>query len=79
MAGDMNISRKTNDSFSQLRIGDEHVANRAAFETIFIENLGMLDFFAYYMVTTRSVRIDRPANLGALEVTELIRYLLLNH
>lgn len=45
IAGDINISRTTIDSFPQLRMGADHVANRADFEEKFIKGLGMLDTF----------------------------------
>jgi len=45
IAGDINISRSTIDSFPQLRMGEGHVRNRADFEKKFIEELGMLDTF----------------------------------
>ena len=45
VAGDINISRSTIDSFPQLRMGEDHVKNRADFEDKFIMDLGMLDTF----------------------------------
>lgn len=45
VAGDINISRSHIDSFPQLRMGEEHVKNRADFEEKFIKDLGMLDTF----------------------------------
>ncbi len=45
IAGDINISRTSIDSFPQLRMGADHVANRADFEEKFIKGLGMLDTF----------------------------------
>lgn len=45
IAGDINISRTTMDSFPQLRMGADHVANRVDFEEKFIQGLGMLDTF----------------------------------
>ncbi|KAL2038787.1 hypothetical protein N7G274_008545 [Stereocaulon virgatum] len=45
VAGDMNISRGGVDSFPQLRMGEEHVRNRADFEEKFIRGLGMIDTF----------------------------------
>ena len=45
VAGDMNISRSHIDSFPQLRMGEEHVRNRADFEEKFIKDLDMLDTF----------------------------------
>ena len=45
VAGDINISRSKIDSFPQLRMGKEHVTNRADFEEKFINELGMLDTF----------------------------------
>ena len=45
VAGDFNISRSRNDSFPQLRTGEEHVRNRADFERRFMTGLGMLDTF----------------------------------
>ena len=45
VAGDINISRTHIDSFPQLRMGEEHVRNRADFEEKFIKNLGMVDTF----------------------------------
>ncbi|KAL9098611.1 MAG: hypothetical protein Q9163_005763 [Psora crenata] len=43
--GDINISRTTIDSFPQLRMGEEHVKNRADFERKFMHGLGMIDTF----------------------------------
>lgn len=45
IAGDLNISRTPIDSFPQLRMGSDHVANRADFEEKFIHGLKMLDTF----------------------------------
>ena len=45
IAGDINISRSHIDSFPQLRMGEEHVRNRADFEEKFIKDLDMLDTF----------------------------------
>lgn len=45
VAGDINISRTHIDSFPQLRMGEEHVRNRADFEEKFIKKLGMVDTF----------------------------------
>ena len=45
LAGDINISRSNIDSFPQLRMGEDHVKNRADFEAKFIWGLGMLDTF----------------------------------
>lgn len=45
--GDINISRTKTDSFPQLRMGKEHVKNRADFEEKFIEGLGMVDTFRF--------------------------------
>lgn len=45
IAGDLNISRTPIDSFPQLRMASEHVANRADFEGKLISKLGMLDTF----------------------------------
>ena len=45
VAGDINISRTRMDSFPQLRMGEEHVRNRADFERKFMVQLGMLDTF----------------------------------
>lgn len=45
VAGDLNISRSLVDSFPQLRMGEEHVRNRADFEEKFIKDLGMVDTF----------------------------------
>ena len=45
VAGDINISRSSIDSFPQLRMGEEHVRNRADFEEKFIKDLGMADTF----------------------------------
>ena len=45
VAGDVNISRTFIDSFPQLRMGEEHVRNRADFEEKFIKDLGMVDTF----------------------------------
>ena len=45
LAGDMNISRTKIDSFPQLRMGEEHVRNRADFEGKFITDLEMIDTF----------------------------------
>ena len=45
VAGDINISRFCIDSFPQLRMGEEHVRNRADFEEKFIKGLGMVDTF----------------------------------
>lgn len=45
VAGDINISRSHIDSFPQLRMGEEHVKNRADFEDKFIKDLDMLDTF----------------------------------
>lgn len=41
----MNISREGIDSFPELRMGKEHVRNRADFEEKFIKGLGMVDTF----------------------------------
>ena len=45
VAGDINISRSEIDSYPQLRMGEDHVKNRADFEEKFIRELGMLDTF----------------------------------
>lgn len=45
IAGDINISRTHADSFPQLRMGTDHVTNRADFEEKFMRGLGMLDTF----------------------------------
>ena len=45
VVGDLNISRSTMDSFPQLRMGEDHVKNRADFEEKFMNALGMLDCF----------------------------------
>jgi len=45
VAGDINISRSKIDSFPQLRMGEDHVKNRADFEEKFINGLGMIDSF----------------------------------
>ena len=47
VAGDMNISRTRIDSFPQLRMGDDHVKNRADFEVKFMQELCMIDTFRY--------------------------------
>ena len=41
----MNISRTTIDSFPHLRMGEEHVRNRADFEEKIIQGVGMRDTF----------------------------------
>ncbi|KAK0508557.1 hypothetical protein JMJ35_008833 [Cladonia borealis] len=43
VAGDMNISRTSMDSFPRLRMGEEHVRNRADFEEKVIRGCGMRD------------------------------------
>ncbi|KAM0805985.1 Endonuclease/exonuclease/phosphatase, partial [Usnea florida] len=45
VAGDMNISRSPIDSFPRLRMGEEHVRNRADFEEKLVEGLGLVDTF----------------------------------
>jgi len=45
VAGDINISRSKIDSFPQLRMGEDHVKNRADFEEKFINGLEMIDSF----------------------------------
>ena len=45
IAGDINISRSSMDSFPQLRLAKEHVENRADFEEKFIRDLKMIDTF----------------------------------
>jgi exonuclease III len=48
VAGDMNIARSPIDGFPGIRLGEEHVKNRADFERKFMsknEGLGMLDTF----------------------------------
>lgn len=45
VAGDINISRTKDDSFPQLRMGEDHVRNRADFEKKLMQDLGMLDTF----------------------------------
>lgn len=45
IAGDINISRTRTDSFPQLRMGEEHVQNRADFEEKIINGAGMIDTF----------------------------------
>ncbi len=45
VAGDMNISRSSMDSFPHLRMGEEHVRNRADFEEKIIGGVGMVDTF----------------------------------
>ena len=45
VAGDINISRAKVDSFPQLRMGEEHVKNRADFEERIIREIGMIDTF----------------------------------
>ena len=47
VAGDINISRSHMDSFPQLRMGEEHVRNRADFEDKFLRDLGMVDTFRF--------------------------------
>ena len=41
----MNISRTTIDSFPHLRMGEEHVKNRADFEEKIIRGVGLIDTF----------------------------------
>ena len=53
VAGDINISRTAIDSYPDLRLGKEHVQNRADFHKKFIDGLGMLDTF-------RLLHADRP-------------------
>lgn len=45
LVGDINISRAVIDSFPQLRMGSDHVKNRADFEEKFMGELRMLDIF----------------------------------
>ena len=45
--GDINISRTKMDSFPQLRIGEEHVENRADFEEKIMKEAGMVDSFRF--------------------------------
>lgn len=45
IAGDINVSRSDIDSFPQLRMGEEHVKNRADFKEKFIKELWMIDTF----------------------------------
>ena len=47
VAGDINISRTIQDSFPQLRMGEEHVRNRADFDEKFMVQLGMIDTFRF--------------------------------
>ena len=47
IAGDINVSRSEKDSFPQLRMGEEHIKNRADFEEKFIKELGLLDTFRF--------------------------------
>ncbi len=47
VAGDINISRTKIDSFPHLRMGEEHVKNRADFEERIIGGLGMIDTFRF--------------------------------
>lgn len=48
VAGDLNISRTPLDSYPSLRLGAEHVRNRADFEEKFMEQgLGMVDSFRH--------------------------------
>lgn len=53
VAGDINISRTHVDSFPQLRMGEEHVRNRADFEEKFIKEVGMVDTFRWMHVNAR--------------------------
>lgn len=45
VAGDINVSRTLIDSSPQLRMGEEHVRNRADFEEKFMMDLGLVDTF----------------------------------
>lgn len=48
IAGDLNVSRTPLDSYPSLRLGTEHVRNRADFEEKFMEQgLGMVDSFRH--------------------------------
>ena len=47
VAGDINVSRTRQDSFPELRLGEEHVQNRTDFEKKFIVELGMIDTFRW--------------------------------
>ena len=48
IAGDLNVSRTPIDSYPSLRLGAEHVRNRADFEEKFMEKgLGMVDSFRH--------------------------------
>lgn len=45
VAGDINVSRSSVDSFPRLRMGEEHVQSRADFEAKFVRDLGLVDSF----------------------------------
>ncbi|KAL9130711.1 MAG: hypothetical protein Q9217_001190 [Psora testacea] len=53
IVGDINISRTKVDSFPKLRMGDDHVKNRADFEKKFMQELGMIDTFRHLKADER--------------------------
>jgi len=61
VAGDINVSRTPADSFPQLRMGDDHVQNRADFERKLIADLGMIDTFRHVKGTEKKYSY-RPTN-----------------
>ena len=61
LAGDINVSRTKNDSFPQLRMGEEHVRNRVDFEEKFMVQLGMFDTYRFSNNETRKYTY-RPPN-----------------
>lgn len=61
VAGDINISRTKIDSFPQLRMGEEHVRNRADFEEKIIKGVGMVDTFRMVRADERKYSY-RPRN-----------------
>ncbi|MCJ1278018.1 hypothetical protein MMC21_005832 [Puttea exsequens] len=61
VAGDINISRTRIDSFPQLRMGEEHVQNRADFEAKIIQGAGMIDTFRFLQGEQRKYSY-RPRN-----------------
>ncbi|KAK4696050.1 hypothetical protein P7C71_g1804, partial [Lecanoromycetidae sp. Uapishka_2] len=61
VAGDINISRTKMDSFPQLRMGEEHVKNRADFEEKIVKGLAMIDTFRFQRGDERKFSY-RPRN-----------------
>lgn len=65
IAGDLNIARGPNDSYPALRLGEEHVRNRADFEEKFIKDgdngLAMVDTFRHVHGEERKYTY-RPTN-----------------